>query len=135
LTIVNVELIYTGRGIFYRDGEIMSLRLLLISLALTCSQQAFATTFISGGVAAGTNATIGTASDPSSSSNTLIAPGLTSASSSSYVLDGSTFAYTYAGAVATWNSADTGTFDLNWGWESTTSGVNTTLQTNQAPTN
>jgi hypothetical protein len=120
----------------------MSFRLLLIGLALTCSQQAFATTFISGGVAVGTNATLGALTDPYSESVTLgsiVGVGIFNRTADSLVgiRPGSeTFA---VGAIvdtaATWNSVDSGTFSINWGWDVYAPNLSAKAESNQVPAN
>lgn len=123
-------------GVFDRDGNFMSIRLLLIGLALTCSQQAFATTLISGYVSAGTNATFGTLTDPKSATSNLAALGSIMAQSLSAIDDGAgSIVNSNVSVKGLWSSADSGTFSINWGWDVNANGQPTKAETNQVPAN
>lgn len=91
-----------------------------------------ATVFNNGAVSAGAKVLLGAATDGSSTgpSNT-VAPGTIASTSSGSLNDGNGNSVAASHSVqATWASADAGTIDVQWGWQSATSGVTTEINTN-----
>lgn len=112
------------------------MRVTVITLALVgLSSPALATTFIDGTVNAGASVTLDTTSDsfttgPSSTSvpGTLSSLSFGSVSSAPYQVSASAF------VSGTWASADAGTVDIQWGWNSNVgpTGLTTQINTNGA---
>lgn len=97
------------------------MRAALLSLILLAPTPGLAATFISGGTATGTNATVGNASDPKSDSDAATGPtSSVSSSSTSTIVNADGNATAQSTATGTWTSANSGTAGMTWGWSGQT---------------
>jgi hypothetical protein len=114
----------------------MIIRMGLVGVVLLAASPAMATTSISGDVAAGVRSTLGSVIDSHSNATNAVAPSAVtiSTSATAFASDVGATNSTFANVTATWTSADSGNFGMDWGWNVNASGygANTAAETNLA---
>jgi hypothetical protein len=109
------------------------MRFLVGALLLACvASPSMATVFNSGTVSAGASVTIGGVTDSFSTgpSSTVVPGTIGSLSFGVKSDDAGNFVNASHRVQATWASADAGTIDIQWGWQSAVSGVSSAVDTN-----